>query len=278
MNEFLPERYDERIERLALGIEPIDAIRGVRVAPLVTVTVDRPPVNPTRAIDDIYGLSEASQGLSRPSRHHSCRYVVTASDALKSPIALRFNDETRRYVPRRIRYAVPADIKDRRFRIHRPALFPGAAYDVDEAATGLRGRVTWTSADKAPPVRWARVEAKIGVTRVGYAHGDDRGEFLLLLGSLAGGLGDLPVPLVAQVTVFAPPAIPPIGADVFGDLPVDTHEVPSAADVVSAGTAMPVIEIMGNPENYVATADSSRPVTFELGRLRTDEPKFFMAV
>src|SRR5207237_5958036 len=104
MNEFLPSRYDERIERLALGVEPVDAMRDGRVAPLVAVTIDREPPAPVRALDDIYGLSEGSGGLKKIRRRHSCRFVVLARDGLTSPIALRFNDPSRRYVPRRIRY------------------------------------------------------------------------------------------------------------------------------------------------------------------------------
>lgn len=278
MNEFLPSRFDERLARLTLGIEPLDAVRGGRVAPPLEVVIDRAPIDPSRARDDLYGLTEATDGLSRTERRHSCRFIVFASDGVTSPIPLRFNDPTRRFVPRRLHYAVLADPRDPRFRVRRPALFPAAAYDIDEAATGLRGRVTWTSAPAAPPVRWARVEATIGGVRVGYAHGDDRGEFLLLLGSTAGGLGDLPVPLRAIVTVFAPPAMPPAGADIFGDLPIETHVVPGDPDTVSSGTTLPSIDLGGGPVNYTSTAASSREVTFELGRLRTDEPKFFMAV
>lgn len=277
MNLFLPAGYDERIERLTLGIEPVDALRGLRVAPPLELAIDRAPIDPSRSIDDLYGLTEATDGLRRPSRRNSCRYLVVASDDVASPIPLRVNDPTRRFVPRRVHYAVPANIQDRRFRIRRPALFPGAAYDVDEASTGLRGRVKWSSAASSPPLRWARVEATIGGRRVGYAHGDDRGEFLLLLGSLAGGLGDLPVPLRARVTVFAPPAMPARTADYFSDLPIDRHAPADAADDISPGVTLPAIAINGVTVSYQSTAASSRDVTFELGRIRTDEPAFFMS-
>lgn len=277
MNLFLPSRYDERIERLTLGIEPVDALRGLRVAPPLDVAIDRAPIAPSRSRDDIYGLTEATDGLRRPVRRNSCRYLVMASDEIASPVPLRVNDPTRRYVPRRLHYAVPASAQERRFRIRRPALFPGAAYDVDETATGLRGRVLWSSAVNALPVRWARVEATMGAIRVGYAHGDDRGEFLLLLGSLAGGLGDLPVPLRARVTVYAPPVMPARTADYFSDLPIERHGAAAAPDDISAGMTLPTIDINGITLSYLSTADSSREVTFELGRLRTDEPAFFMS-
>jgi hypothetical protein len=98
---------------------------------------------------------------------------------------------------------------------------------------------------------------------------------------MAGGLGDLPAPLRARVTVFAPqvpPALPPPDADFFSDLPVEAHDVPGNPDTVSSGLILPTIEISGVPVAYVSTAVSVRDVTFELGRLRTDEAKFSMAV
>jgi hypothetical protein len=281
MNEFLPTRYDERIDRLTLGIEPIDAVRRVRIASPVELALDATPIDPERALDDIFGLSEATSGLRRVRRRNSCRFVVSTLEQIEDPVvALRFNDPARRFVPRRLRYAVPADPRDRRFRVRRPVLFPGAAYDVDETSTGLRARVTWQSAADSPPVRWARVAATIGGNRVGYAHGDDRGEFLLLLGSAAGGLGGLPAPFRVRITVFAPPTIPPPNnADVFADLPLESHDVPGDLDTVSGGTTLPRISIGGAPAAiYVSSASSARDVTFEFGRLRTDEPKFFMAV
>jgi hypothetical protein len=283
VNEFLPSRYDERIERLVLGIEPVDALRGGRVGSPIEVALDRPPAQPRHAPDDLYGLSDATEPSARVRRHRSSRYVVVASDEVRIPVALRINDPTRRFVPRRIRYAVPLNVNDSRFRVRRPALFPGAAYDIDETATGLRGRVTWTSAPTSPVVRWARVEATINGARVGYAHGDDRGEFLLVLGSAAGGLGDLPRPLRAVVTVFAPPVQPARGADVFSDLPLQPHRVAGDPDIVSPGTTHaaaagdPATFVIGAGDvNYVSTADSSREVTFELGRLLTAQPGFFM--
>jgi hypothetical protein len=131
---------------------------------------------------------------------------------MDSPIAIRMYDAARRFVPRRISYPLPVAIASQGppSRVRRPVLYPGAAYDVPQTATGIRGRVTWNQpAVNEVPARWVRVEAAINGEVVGRAHGDDRGEFLLLLRSEAGGLGDLPVPLVAQVTVFGPPAMLP---------------------------------------------------------------------
>ena len=104
---------------------------------------------------------------------------------------------------------------------------------------------------------------------MGSAYGDDRGEFLLLLRCEAGGLGDLPAPLVAQVTVFGPPAPIVVSPDdLFGDLPVET--LLADPDTISPGESLPI--------GYASTVLSSRPVTFELGRLLTNQDKFFFNV
>jgi hypothetical protein len=181
-------------------------------------------------------------------------------------------DAARRFVPRRISYPVPAGAATLPppSRVRRPALYPGAAYDLAQTATGIRGRVTWSqSTVNEVPARWVRVEAVISGQLVGRAYGDDRGEFLLVLRNEAGGLGDLPVPLVAQVTVFGPPAPVPVPVDdPFGDLPLET--LAADPDTISPGESLPV--------GYASTALSSRPVTFELGRLLTNQDKFFFSV
>ena len=116
------------------------------------------------------------------------------------------------------------------------------------------------------PARWVRVEASIGAQVVGRAHGDDRGEFLLILDSEAAGLGELPSPLIAQVEVFGPAAPVPIPAnDPLGDLPLET--LAADPDDVSPGEKL--------PPGYASTASSSRQVTFQLGKLLTGQEKFF---
>lgn len=273
MNEFLPSRFVERVERLILGIEPLDAQRQARVAQPIDVVLDKPTFAPVpSAWDAALGMPDPIGARPPIPRHDSCRHALVFPPGLQSPIAIRMVDRTRRFVARRISYPVPADITiaSPPSRVRRPALYPGAAYDVSQTATGIRGRVTWNQSPvNEAPARWVRVEAAINGQIVGRAHGDDRGEFLLLLRNEAGGLGDLPSPLVAQVTVFGPPApvaMPP--GDPFGDLPLET--LLADPDTVSPGE--------GLPAGYAATAQSSRAVTFELGRLLTNQDKFFFHV
>jgi hypothetical protein len=273
MNRFLPAPFAERIERLMLGIEPIDALRATRIATPVDLVLDGPPSAAAPAADAqtywlrLFGLPDATGGLRRIPRHNSCRHALLYRPGMKSPIAIRLFDRERRYAPRRISYPVPADIAVAMPRVRRPALFPGAAYDVSEASTGLRGRVTWRQSPHGEePVRWVRVEATVAGQVVGRAHGDERGEFLLLLDCAAAGLGDLPSPLTAQVTVFGPAVPPPLPSDdPLGDLPLET--LLADPDDISPGELLPA--------GYAATALSSRPVDFELGRLLSRQDKFF---
>jgi hypothetical protein len=270
MNEVLPPLFDERVDRLILGIEPTDAQRGTRIAHPIDVVLDKRSFSPAPPFGEAWlGFGDPIGARRVIARHHSCRHALVFPPDVTSPIAIRMYDRARRFVPRRISYPVPANIAvaSPPSRVRRPALFPGAAYDVAQTATGIRGRVTWRQpAANEVPARWVRVEARAGGQVVGRAHGDDRGEFVLLLRPEAGGLGDLPSPLVAQVTVFGPPAAVAVAPDdPLSDLPVET--LAADPDVISPGEAMPA--------GYASTGLSTRAVQFELGRLLTNVDKFF---
>jgi len=280
MNEVLPAFWSERVDRLMLGIEPRDALGGGRIALPIAVALDGIPAFPdarsaarlarggAAAWDDLFGLPDAIGGLQPITRHDSCRHALLYRPGMTGPVAIRLFDRRRRYVPRRISYPLPADIGVASPRVRLPALFPGAAYISGDSATGMRGRVTWNKpATGEVPVRWARVEATINGVPVGHAHGDDRGEFLLLLDGQAGGLGDLASPITATVTVYAPAAPPAqVPGDPLGDLPLE--KLLADPDVISPG--------LTRPPGYASTPQSSRPVDFPLGQLLTRQPKFFL--
>jgi len=270
VNEFLPQVFVEKIERLVLGIEPTDALRGARIAHPIDLVIDGTPYPPGEASwESLAGMPDPIGTLAKIPRHNSCRHALIFKPGVKSPIAIRMYDRERRFVPRRIIYPIPADIHTPAppSRVRRPALFPGAAYAISESVTGLRGRVTWSQPTaNEVPARWVRVDARIEANLVGRAYGDDRGEFLLVLDSEAAGLGDLPSPLAVQVTVFGPAAPLPISPqDPFSDLPLET--LAADPDDVSPGEKL--------PPGYAATAHSSRVVNFELGKLLTNQDKFF---
>ena len=266
MNAFLPSRYLERVTRLALGIEAIDAQRQERIGHPIRITFDQVPL-----------------GLPRPKiwRHNSCVFVLLFEEGVGTTVELRLFDsaeplwraetDRRRFVPRRLRIPLLAqNVADSRpwsERARRIALFPGAAYDTSESATGLRGRVERAGV----PARWARVQAihpDSGQT-VGRAHCDDRGEFLLLLDPSAAPIGDLSNPLTLNLRAHTPkPPSPPLPdavkkLDPLWDLPVEVAPAPGAADPVSAGAL---------PWNEWDPAGAPTPVEFDLGRMRRQVP------
>jgi hypothetical protein len=266
MNLFLPSRFDERVSRLALGIEALDALRGQRIPHPIQITFDDLP-----------------RGTKRPTvvRHDSCVFVLLYEPGVEAQVELRLFDsaerlwqarvDRRRFVPRRLRIPVlDAALVDGRpytERVRRPALFPGAAYDVSESTTGLRGRVE----SGGQPVRWARVQAihPISAATVGLAHCDDRGEFLLLIQPGAAPPGDLndPLPLQLRVWTPKPPAVPVPDAvqavDGLWDLPIEQAPDPGVPDPVCAGDP---------PWNNWDADAGLTPVSFPLGRLMRQQP------
>jgi hypothetical protein len=282
MNRFVPARYSETIQRLALGIEPLDALRGGRIAHPFEIALDGVPVPaPLGRGGRRRGVREPDDALERIPRHESCVHALVHKSATGSPIDVRFLDASRRYVPRRLRFPVPmaAAIEavelspapvPARHRIRRPALFPGAAYDIHGTATGMRGRVLH---DDDRPVRWVRVSARLATaaaTLIGTAHGDDRGEFLLVLGRNPSSLGALGTDITVRVTVFGPATRPTADPpelerlDPLWDLPLETAPAPGAPDTVSPGTQP--------PPGYTRTV--TRTVTLPLGRIVGDVAPF----
>ncbi|HZF28872.1 MAG TPA: hypothetical protein VE907_07130 [Gammaproteobacteria bacterium] len=235
-NRLLPSRYVEVVHRLALGIEAVDALRAGRIAPAIRITFDEIPL-----------------GLKRSEimRHDSAVFALLYDASIEDTIVVRLFDgsdarwspktDRRRFVPRRLRVPLlavdEADDQPVARRARRPALFPGAAYDVADCVTGMRGSVVAAG----EPLRWARVQAvePVSGATVGRAHCDDRGEFLLLIDSAASGLAELSDPLELDLRVHVPivPVVSPAvrDQDALFDLPIEDLPAPGAADSVSPG-------------------------------------------
>jgi hypothetical protein len=262
----IASRYVVSRHQLAIGIEPVDAVRGQRYRQPLQLTDDRAPLGGVQIPVDRHGSGlhalRYQLGVAPPA--FSVR-VFDGAESLYAP-----SQDRRRCVPRRftvpLRTAVQADLNPAGDRVRRLSLFPGAAYETTEAITGLRGTVTRAGA----PFRWCRVEARRGTTVVGRAHGDDRGEFLLLLDSRSAGVGDLVEPFVFSVRIFglAAPAVPVSldrpSIDPLWDLPLEVLPGFGLADTVSTGEALPA----GYSELL------ARNVEFQFGRLRGNEPVF----
>jgi hypothetical protein len=105
-----------------------------------------------------------------------------------------------------------------RLNIRTPWLWPGAAYVLPATATAIRGRVLRGAAlAVATPVRWARVIATIpstelvfaAATPVGFAHGDDRGEFVVALERRMVSGAALTSAVDVRLWACLPPPVPP---------------------------------------------------------------------
>jgi hypothetical protein len=246
-NVFVPAPYVERVIRLALGFEPLDAVLGGRLTHPVRMEAEG---NPPRA---------------RIDRHVSCLHVLLYQPSLAEEVVVRIVPSGHRYAPRRLRIplltAEELEDQSRPYtdRVRRPALFPGAAYDANGKSTGLRGRVIRDGG----PMRWARIEARVNGTLIGRAHGDSRGEFFLLLASPPAPAPDLDDPFPVQVSVFgpadfpvpAPPGLP--SGDELWYLPVEELAAPGDPDPTAAGETL--------PDGY--EEGPSRVVPFRLGRV-----------
>lgn len=242
-NEFLTSRWDELTARLALGIEPADAVRRSRIPfPLEVAADGVPRPLPRTRRDPRSAPWDEADVLTRLRRRDTCRFVVTLRPGTEGPLDLRFLDPSQRFVPRRISILLPDPVAGG--RIVRPALFPGAAYPVPTGAPGLRGRVL-----RGPetPMRWARVEARrvAGGAVVGRAHADAHGEFLLLLEPAAATGAEIPRPFRVLVTVWGPDDPPDPGdapdpaADPLWDLPLEEAPLDEDGAEVLAGTRLP---------------------------------------
>lgn len=270
MNEFLPSRYVEIIHRLALGIEPIDSHYRRRLSYPIQLRHDaeqfdlpRPPLDrhlTNERVSNLFSL-RYQPGVTTP-------VDVRAFDLSEPKYDPRY--DRRRIVPRRFRIPIltlidvenqeRVDRQQFRRRIRRPVFFPGAAYEASLTATALRGRVL----RNGKPMRWARVVARLAgpALVIGRAHGDDRGEFFLLINSNAVTGSTLPDPLDIDVAVSGPTLVPVPNPpnqeqlDPLWDLPLEQLAAPGAADPVAAGETLPA--------GYGAT--TTQTITFTLGR------------
>lgn len=268
-NVLLPSRFVERIHRLLLGIQPMDTLRLQRMTHAVEMRVEPTAFSTPLTADQerwLRALADARTPLSstwkRVARHATSRYVLHYERDRGNSIDIRIFDPGARIVPRRLRIPVvslgsPEDLSildalpvGQRSRT--PHLYPGAMYETSERVTGLRGRVVVNSGG-IRAVRWPRIEVRPvgGGAPVAWAHGDEWGEFLLILppDAIPAPAVQLPRTLTLQVTAFGrltiPASAPPLAvqkADTHWDLPLETlgaPNIPHATDNVSLGRAIP---------------------------------------
>jgi hypothetical protein len=277
----------EVLHRLALGVEPHDAVTRAPVSTAVRVGQEVPPRMRTRTARFEEGwpcLDFETNGTARFKLRHQIggpnRIKVDPGGAAPT-ITVRIEDFRRRFVPRRFRIPLWAKRELERAdntpptgqyvlvasRLLRPFLFPGATYTVPRGTTAIRGRIVSIA---GRVVRWPRVFAEgPGNIPVGAAHGDERGEFLLIVTNL--GTTPPPVPSAVDVDldIFArapAPAFDP--KDRLADLVVES-QARSPVPPTNANLDNDVLRGVAIPPGYVASTEPRPHLTIPLGGLLT---------
>ena len=193
----------------------------------------------------------------------------------KKKVQIRIVDRERRYVPRRFKLplwklaeiiaaeaappVVPAGS-----RLLRPWLSPGSAYQTARSTTTIRGRVV----NGGTAVRWARLTAiGPGNQAVGWAHADERGEFLLVVADT----GTLPPPAPSELTINLrvtapdPKQAPPSSDDVYADLVIE--ELPRSGNPPTPNDLdNSVLRGRATPASYVANTAVVPQLAVPVGR------------
>ena len=282
------------LHRLALGIEARDALSGQLLSRSVRVgqEVKNLARGPNGALAGRTSAWPCADFESNGTGRFKLRYQIGGPPRIKvnpngaaPSIIVRLDDIARRFVPRRftlplwtkleVEAADPADATHPptgpyvplTSRLLRAFLLPGAAYALPRGATAIRGRVERNGA----AVRWPRVfAAGPGNVRVGAAHGDDRGEFLLLIKNT----GTMPPPAPStfdiDLTVVAPdPANPfaaPDPADRCADLVIES--VPRSSNPATPSELdNDVLRGVATPSGYLASTAPRPHVTVTVGEL-----------
>jgi hypothetical protein len=235
----------DALHRLVLGVEPRDALTDAPLATAVRVGQEVPPRlrDPAARFADPWPcLDFETNGTARFKLRYRIggpNRIKVNSDGSPPTITVRIHDPRRRFLSRRFRIPLFTRLELERAdptpaggptggyvplasRLLRPRLFPGATYSIPRGTTGIRGRVV----SNGRPVRWPRLFARgPGNVRVGAAHGDERGEFLLVITEM--GMTPPPAPstiIVDLDVIAAPPTTAPAAdpADPLADLVVET--------------------------------------------------------
>lgn len=206
------------MQRLALAVEVPDAMTD-RLADM-PVRVGREIAAPPGAAPP----PDPSWPCRALERSGIARFKLRRGPQLPAVITLRIDDRHRRYVPRRVSITLWPEATIEaidnnpptgpyipvRSRLLRIWLATGSGYPLPGGTTAIRGRVLRGAAGGAlspgNPVRWPRVTAiGPGNVPVGWAHGDERGEFLLPIVS-AGTLTPVDAQFAVDLDVAGLPA------------------------------------------------------------------------
>jgi hypothetical protein len=193
--------------RLALAVEAIDAVTRAHAVGRIRVLRET--------------IREPAGASKRGFRDHGGSVFVHRHAKGSAIATVRLVDPLREYVPRRMtvllwpRTVVAQADQDpptgpfvpAQSRLLRPWLLPGAAYRAPRGTTGMRCRFLVQNV----PVRWARVEVFTSSGLIGWGHGDDRGEVLVVATERAAfpPANTVDFPVAIRVHIPGPPVPAP---------------------------------------------------------------------
>lgn len=191
------------------------------------------------------------------------RFRLRAAPARPDTLTVRVDDPTRRHAPRRIEIALwphdrlidetnPVPVAARTIPLW---LLPGAGYPLARGTTAIRGRV----ARQGLAVPWARVaavDAGDPTAVLGRAHGDDRGEFLLILTTTNQNPVQSTVPV--RLIVHGPAGTP-------HQPPVETARQPGNAPGTPGDPDLPVLRGEVPPPTHLPHTGPAVTLTVEVG-------------
>lgn len=256
------------LHRLALAVECVDA--QSRARPRTAVRIGREVGARLLARD--HDPAWPCLDLNGPG---TARALLRLDGQTPTRLRLRIVDPRRCYVARRFDlplWTLPeilaADVQGTpvpgRSRLLRPWLLPGSAATLSRGLTTLRGTVR---DGQGLPVRWARLTALgPGKVPVGWAHADDRGEFVLVVDDT----GTLPPPAPSTLTVTlvvrgARPAAAVDPVDPYADLVIEA--IPRSTSPPGPGDVEnDVLRGRAVPPGYVTSTAVQPPIDAPVGQ------------
>ena len=254
------------LHRLALAVDCLDAVTRHRVATEVRIGREVPQEVLPRGHDRAWPCWDLTAKAAG-------RAMIMLDLRAPTTVRLRIADPRRRYVARRfdLKLWTLREVLDEESagspvpaasRLLRPWLLPGPAAALSRGTTTVRGRVVRGT----DPVRWPRITARgPGHQAVGWAHGDERGEFVLVIEDT--GTLPPPAPTRLQVQLYVTARVPstPDPFDPYADLtiePLPRSTAPPGPDDLDNN----VLRGRKTPEDHVPSTTVPPPISVPVGQ------------
>lgn len=253
------------LHRLALAVDCRDTVTGHRVATEVQIGREVPLAVLPRGYDRAWPCRDLiAKGAGRA--------IIMLDLRTPTKVRLRIADPRRRYVARRfdlplwtLREVLDAESAGSPVpaaaRMLRPWLLPGSGAVLSRGATTVRGRVVRGT----DPVRWPRITARgPGQQAVGWAHGDERGEFVLVIKDTGTLPPPAPTQFQVQLSVTAKRPAAPDPFDPYADLtvePLPRPTVPPGPDDLDS-----VLRGRKTPADHVPSTTVPPPISVPVGQ------------